>query len=116
MQETFSYRLVNLFCFLICSGLIAFALYLQFAENQQPCPLCIIQRLMIMLLIPLFLLGSIWHPRTIIRRIYSGVILIISLIGTSVASLSYLHTTLTVALHYHLRTRFKFPSQKSSLV
>jgi disulfide bond formation protein DsbB len=37
-------RLIFLAIFLACAGLIGFALYLQHAQNLQPCPLCILQR------------------------------------------------------------------------
>jgi disulfide bond formation protein DsbB len=37
-------RLVFLAIFLACAGLMAFGLYLQHAQNQEPCPLCIFQR------------------------------------------------------------------------
>ena len=39
-----SARLVFLFIFLACAGLMGFGLYLQHALNLQPCPLCIFQR------------------------------------------------------------------------
>ena len=37
-------RLIYLAMFLVCSGLIGFALYLQHALRLEPCPMCILQR------------------------------------------------------------------------
>ncbi|MBI1966112.1 MAG: disulfide bond formation protein B, partial [Betaproteobacteria bacterium] len=34
--------------FLACAGLIGFALYLQYFEYQEPCPLCMLQRVAFM--------------------------------------------------------------------
>ena len=31
--------------FLACAGLLAFAYYLEYVEHQEPCPLCMLQRL-----------------------------------------------------------------------
>ena len=56
-------RPVNLAGFLICAGLIAYAIYAQFDLHLQPCPLCIFQRIGIASLGVLFLLAALHHPR-----------------------------------------------------
>jgi len=43
---------------LICVALFAGALYLQYAERQDPCPLCIIQRYFLLLIAIFALLGA----------------------------------------------------------
>ena len=42
--------------FLISGGLIAYALYLQYYEYQNPCPLCILQRVVYIALMVVFLI------------------------------------------------------------
>jgi len=42
-----SRRIGNLLGFLVCAGMLAFGYYLQFALGLEPCPLCIIQRLLL---------------------------------------------------------------------
>jgi len=43
---------------LICVGLVGGALYLQFVEHQDPCPLCIIQRYFFLLIAIFAFLGA----------------------------------------------------------
>ena len=43
---------------LICVGLVAGALYLQFVEHEDPCPLCIIQRYFFLLIAIFAFLGA----------------------------------------------------------
>ena len=44
MPAPFRPRLIYLFIFLACAGLMGFGLYLQHVEHLEPCPLCILQR------------------------------------------------------------------------
>jgi disulfide bond formation protein DsbB len=72
--------------FLICAGLFAFALYLQYYEYQNPCPLCILQRVAFIGLAVLFLAGAIHGPGRVGAWIYSGLLVVIALLGASVAA------------------------------
>lgn len=72
--------------FLICVGLFAFALYLQYYEYQNPCPLCILQRVAFIGLAVLFLAGAIHGPGRVGAWIYSGLLVVIALLGASVAA------------------------------
>src|SRR5690348_154529 len=65
----FSRRPGNLIGFLICAGLIAFAYYLRFARGLEPCPLCMIQRVVFAAMGIVFLAAAIHHPRRIGARI-----------------------------------------------
>lgn len=49
--------------FLVCAGLIAIALYLQYFRNLEPCPLCMIQRLWFIGLGLVFLVAALHGPR-----------------------------------------------------
>lgn len=48
--------------FLACAGLIGFAFYLQYYEYQDPCPLCLLQRIVFIALMVLFLLAAVHGP------------------------------------------------------
>lgn len=54
-----SKRVINLLAFLICVGLMLFAIYLEVYEKINPCPLCIVQRIVVIILGILFFL-AIW--------------------------------------------------------
>lgn len=44
---------------LVCAGLLGFAMYLQIVEEMQPCPLCVIQRYMFLLVGIFALIGAV---------------------------------------------------------
>ena len=46
----FTNRQGYLACFLVCASLIGFALYLQYVVGEDPCPLCLLQRIAFMAL------------------------------------------------------------------
>jgi disulfide bond formation protein DsbB len=56
-------RLVFLFIFLACAGLIGFALYLQEVKGLDPCPMCILQRYAFVALGITALVAAIHGPR-----------------------------------------------------
>ncbi|HZG21804.1 MAG TPA: disulfide bond formation protein B [Herbaspirillum sp.] len=43
---------------LVCAALLGFAMYLQIVEEMQPCPLCVIQRYMFVLVAAFSLIGA----------------------------------------------------------
>lgn len=57
-----SFRAQFAFGFLACVGLLAYALYLQYWQYLDPCPLCIFQRYAFVLLAIVFALGAIVGP------------------------------------------------------
>ncbi len=71
--------------FLICTGLLAFALYLQHYEFQNPCPLCILQRVAFIGLGIVFLVGAIHGPGRFGAWVYGGLLALIAVLGISVA-------------------------------
>jgi disulfide bond formation protein DsbB len=79
-------RLGYLAGFLACGGLFAFALYLQYYEYQNPCPLCILQRVAYIALMVVFLVGAAHGPRRIGAYCYSALLVIISAIGAGIAT------------------------------
>lgn len=48
--------------FLICAGLLGYAIFLQLKMGLEPCPLCIFQRLAFAALGLLFLIGALHGP------------------------------------------------------
>lgn len=81
-----SYRVSFLVGFLVCAGLIGFALYAQYELNMDPCPLCILQRVVFMAMGVLFLVGGLHAPRGNGRWVYTGLTVLIALIGVVIAA------------------------------
>jgi disulfide bond formation protein DsbB len=70
---------------LFAGGLIGFALYLQYVEHQDPCPLCMVQRVVFIALSAVFALAALHGPRRMGERIYAALIVLLSLTGVAVA-------------------------------
>ena len=78
-------RLTYLFIFLGCAALVGFALYLQHAQNLDPCPLCILQRYAFIALAVVALVAFLHNPATTGKRIYGALLLVFSLTGIGIA-------------------------------
>ena len=48
--------------FLICTGLIAYAFYLQYVQMLEPCAMCWFQRIAVVALGLVFLMGAVMNP------------------------------------------------------
>ncbi len=72
--------------FLACSGLLAYAYYLQFARHLEPCPLCIFQRLFYLGAGLVFLAAAIHNPAKAGRVVYGLLCAMFSLGGAGVAA------------------------------
>ena len=72
--------------FLICGLLFAFALYLQYYEFQNPCPLCILQRIAFIAMMAVFLVGAIHGPQRTGACVYSALLVIIAITGAGIAT------------------------------
>ena len=70
---------------LVCLGLLAFALYLQHVEGQDPCPLCILQRIAFMAMMAVFLVGAVHGPARRGAIVYSTLAVVIAIIGGAIA-------------------------------
>ncbi|MBI2297206.1 MAG: disulfide bond formation protein B [Betaproteobacteria bacterium] len=79
-------RLGYLLGFLVCAGLIGFALYLQYFEYQDPCPLCILQRVAFMVLMVIFLVAALHGPGRIGAILYGGLLVTVASIGAAIAA------------------------------
>jgi disulfide bond formation protein DsbB len=72
--------------FLVCAGLLAFALYLQYYERQDPCPLCILQRVAFVALMVVFLVAALHGPGRMGSVVYSGMLFVVAGIGAAIAT------------------------------
>ncbi|MGJ7902346.1 disulfide bond formation protein B [Lysobacter sp. 1R34A] len=81
-----SFRTQYLLGFLACTGLLAYAFYLQLYQHLEPCPLCIFQRVAFFALGLVFLAGAVHGPKSAGgRRTYGVLALLASLGGIAVA-------------------------------
>jgi disulfide bond formation protein DsbB len=79
-------RLVNLTGFLVCAGLMAYALYAQYGLGLEPCPLCIFQRIGVILMGLTFLAAALHHPSAGGRYVYGGLIVLFAVLTVAVAA------------------------------
>ena len=78
-------RLGYLAGFLVCAGLIGFALYLQYVVGEDPCPLCMLQRIAFMGLGALFLIAALHGPRRTAAVVYGVLLVLVAALGAAVA-------------------------------
>ncbi len=72
--------------FVVCVVLMSYAYYVQFALNIEPCPLCIFQRIVFIVMGMVFLIGAIQNPRESGRRIYGFIQLLAAFVGVGIAA------------------------------
>ena len=71
--------------FLVCAGLIGFALYLQHYQYQNPCPLCILQRMIYIALMAIFLVAALHGPARTGALVYGVLLVLTAGLGAAVA-------------------------------
>jgi protein dithiol:quinone oxidoreductase len=55
-------RIAYFLAFFVCAALICYALYLQYVEGLEPCPLCVFQRICVIVMGVVFLVAGFHHP------------------------------------------------------
>ena len=80
-----SQRMFFIYGVLLCSALMLTALVLQHSLNLEPCPLCIFQRVFVIALGVLMLIGAVHDPRDLGRKAYGTLILLVAIAGVGVA-------------------------------
>lgn len=80
-----SRRTINFAGFVVCVALLAYALHAQYHLGLDPCPLCIFQRIGVMLLGVAFLVAALHHPRGAGRYAYGTLIGVFALATLLVA-------------------------------
>jgi len=85
MSRLRSWRIGNLAAFIVCAGMMSFALFAQYSWRMEPCPLCIFQRVALFALGIVFLLAGIHHAGRIGRRLYAVLLAVAAAAGIGVA-------------------------------
>jgi len=75
----------NLAGFAACAGLMAYALFAQYALELAPCPLCVFQRVAVIALGLVFLLAAVHDPARVGGIIYAGFVIVVAGAGIGVA-------------------------------
>ena len=70
-QRLQDYRTFQAVSLSACIGLLAYAYYAQYYLYLEPCPLCILQRVVVLLLGLNALIALIHAPQTRVRRVYA---------------------------------------------
>jgi disulfide bond formation protein DsbB len=85
LQELPSRRVLNIAGFVVCCGLMGFALFAQHVLLLDPCPLCVLQRFAVISLGILFLIAALHNPAGGGRVVYAGLLALPALAGAGVA-------------------------------
>jgi disulfide bond formation protein DsbB len=85
LWRTTSPRWLYLAGALVVGVMFASALYLQYVLRQEPCPLCMIQRVIFITIGITFFIAALHNPKRLAAGIYSGLIVLQGLIGVAVA-------------------------------
>ena len=78
-------RALNLAGFAACAGLMAYALYAEYGLLLEPCPLCSLQRVAVVLSGIVFLIAALHNPGGKIRYVYAALIGLSGAAGIAVA-------------------------------
>jgi disulfide bond formation protein DsbB len=79
-------RLAYVLGFLVCAGLMAWALWLQHGLGLEPCPLCVFQRVAVIALGVVFLVAAMHNPRPIGAIVYAGLAFVVGAVGAGLAA------------------------------
>jgi disulfide bond formation protein DsbB len=79
-------RVGNFIGVLACAALIAYALYAQHVLELEPCPLCIFQRVAVIVMGVIFLLATLHNPGKTGATMYGVLLSIAAIIGILIAS------------------------------
>ncbi len=82
---TFTHRQLFFLAALASAGMLAFALYLQEALHLEPCPLCIFQRVFVMVIGTVAAVAAVHNPAALGRRLYAGLMGLLAVGGGAVA-------------------------------
>ena len=80
-----SRRILNFAGFAVCCGLMGFALFAQHVLLLDPCPLCVLQRMAVILVGLIFLVAALHNPTGGGRFVYAFLLGLVALAGAGVA-------------------------------
>ncbi|WP_417548829.1 disulfide bond formation protein B [Methylophaga sp.] len=72
--------------FIFCLALLLASVYMQHVLELEPCPLCIFQRVMVLITGLFFLIAAIHNPAKTGTRIYAGLISTSALLGAAISA------------------------------
>jgi disulfide bond formation protein DsbB len=72
--------------FLACASIVAATVYLDPVVDAAPCPMCVLQRVLMALSAGVCLLAALHAPAKPGWRIYAGILLLLTMLGASVAA------------------------------
>jgi disulfide bond formation protein DsbB len=78
-------RLAYLLGFLVCAALMGWALWLQYGEGLDPCPLCMFQRVAVIVVGIIFLVAAIQNPLRPGAALYAILTLLVAGAGAAFA-------------------------------
>lgn len=79
-------RNINLLIAGGCVCLLAIALYMEHQMQLEPCPLCIMQRVMVLVILILAVIASLHNPQGVGLKVYAGLTMMAAGIGGGLAS------------------------------
>lgn len=79
-------RIINSLLFVGTASLIGAALFMEHAMDLQPCPLCIMQRIMVIAAGLAALSAALHNPAKLGVQIYAGLVILFACLGGSLAS------------------------------
>jgi disulfide bond formation protein DsbB len=71
--------------FLVCAGLMGWALWLQYGLGLEPCPLCALQRVAVIAIGIVFLIAALHNPGRAGAMVYAIITLLVGGIGLAIA-------------------------------
>ena len=81
----FSQRALFIYGLLLCVALMATAFYFQYVMELEPCPLCAIQRLLVIAVGVVMLIGALHDPAGFGRKVYGLLTFVLGAAGIAVA-------------------------------
>lgn len=83
LETLYSYRAVHLFLLLASIGGMAFAFFLQYVVELEPCPLCMLQRVGLVAMGAFALMALIHNPKTFLFRRGYALLTLISILWSA---------------------------------
>lgn len=85
-MPAFSFRSVLANAFLGCLAVFAIALYLEHGLGLIPCPLCMVQRIVLLTFAALCFIGALHNPKALGARLYASALFVLSSFGAATAA------------------------------
>ncbi len=86
LTPTASFRLTHLAIFIFTTALVLIAIYVEPFASLEPCPMCMMQRLVFVLIAGVAFLAALHNPTSAARHLYSSSVALLTLIGGAIAS------------------------------